>query len=184
MLLQHFPSVLLPRECTESPEEQLNFACCIHSTVHSLTEPIGTHSPRSFVSPSWTTDLLLLWVCIMVAEKQTWAKACILFVQIRSCTQQHSTTSLVQSQSYWGIWAYSTTAWRVNTCPPGLMVSEKNDKTKRARNGKLANWKNTKERRVEGNNKKGFAVRSLLQLLLPAGAWKVSVSIVLIMQIS
>ena len=80
-----------------------------------------------FVSPHWTADLSPHCEPVQLWQKNTiQTKACICFlVQIRSCTQQHSTTFWVRSQSFWETWAYSTTAWRANTCPPGSMVSEK-----------------------------------------------------------
>lgn len=82
-----------------------------------------------FVSPRWTADLSPHCEPGQLWQKNTIpTKACIcLFVQIRSCTQQRSTTFWVRSQSFWETWAYSTTAWRANTCPPGSMVSEKED---------------------------------------------------------
>ena len=82
-----------------------------------------------FVSPCWNADLFPHCERRQLWQKNTiQAKACIcLLVQIRSSTQQRSTTFWVRSQSFWETWACSTTAWRANTCPPGSMVSEKED---------------------------------------------------------
>lgn len=102
-----------------SGAHSLGFVFCFFSSLPPVY--FFLFSIFSVSSSLWTTDLF-----VVSAAKETKPElnlsSHILSLQIGSCTRRRSTTSWVRSQSFCGTWAFSTTAWRASTCPPGSTV--------------------------------------------------------------